>query len=331
MRARNRIMNPQAAATFGEDNNDPENNEDAKYSEELAKRLIDAGLSVCYSDNDGTSLIMSKACCIILSRTAINNEIDFTRNFAKIDNDSTDIDAMFLDIRLAIELTHHGLLEGGVHAILVGDKIAMTTKRSEGGEQDDDAAVEEEKSPPFSASQSADKELKMEYAPYYATHDGEILGRWGGSHPLQMCTEPIELVERKMCGILQGFCLGACPILNKERASVTGIMHDLVSSNNILVLGGVDNTAWEFAAKQVIDAITLPDGQQEMQEDQQDCEYADNNGQSSTANLALLEQKIASKEHEVEMLLATIETEREQLHAQKLQLQALKYKYSIFE
>ena len=50
-------------------------------------------------------LIDSKACCILLSHTAVNNEHDAMRNLGSFDNEATDVDELFMDSRLAIELT----------------------------------------------------------------------------------------------------------------------------------------------------------------------------------------------------------------------------------
>jgi hypothetical protein len=326
MRARNRVANRGIV-----DNDGAIDNEDEESAQLLAKKLADEGLKVCFSDG-GVGLINSRACCIILSRAAINNEHDVTRNFCLLDNEASEMDEMFMDIRLAIELTHHGLLEGGVYAVLVGDKVDVKTDTS--------AAAAEEKTssvlpgaPLQGAEDGGNVSSRVEFAPYYATHDGEILGRWGGSHPLQLCNEPIDLVERRMSSLLQDYCLGACPILSQDRASVAAIMHSLVSCTNIFVMGDA-TTAWEMAVDDILqelqavgdyDSAAAPDAT--TTED----ESVDGNQSIKQAKLALLREKVVAKEKEIELLNATIEKERLQLENSKKDLQNIRYKYSIFE
>ena len=334
MRTRNRVANRGVVDDVAIDN------EDGESAQLLAKKLADEGLKVCFSDG-GVGLINSKACCIILSRAAINNEHDVTRNFCLLDNEATEIDDMFMDVRLAIELTHHGLLEGGVYAVLVGDKVDVKTSCCAAPEEDpppDSAAVEEKSSsailgaPLLPGAEDRGNVSRVEFAPYYATHDGEMLGRWGGSHPLQLCNESIDLVERRMSSLLQNYCLGACPILNQDRASVAAIMHSLVSCTNIFVVGDAA-TAWEMAVVDILQELQAGGDYDSVAADANttEGEGIDGNQSIKQAKLALLGEKVLAKEREIELLNATIEKERLQLEMSKKQLQNIRYKYSIFE
>ena len=321
MRARRRLV----TSTSSSDGATNDEGMDVSAAQELAQLLSARGLTVCLGSEGGVGLINSKACCILLSRTAVNNEHDATRNLGSIDNEATDVDELFMDSRLAIELTHHGLLEGGVHAVLMGDVVVTVSDDSGGDDREGGGgggASEEKRGPPVA-----------EFAPYYATHDGELLGRWGGSHPLQLCADPIDLVERRMCSVLQGFCLGPSPIINDDKASVAAIMHAVVSSNNILVTGPVDSALSE-AADEIAAAITSGGGDTAEQNAAEGEEQQVAGGPSSGANGAtinLLLEKVASKERDLELLNSTIEKERELLDSTKRQIQKLRYKYSIFD
>jgi hypothetical protein len=302
-----------------------DSDEEAKRAEALTRELMDRGLTVCFSDG-GIGLVNSKACCILLSRASINNESDVTRNLASVDNETTEIDDFFVDIRMAIELTHHGLLEGGVHAVLVGDKVVSRAAEEE--------TALEEKSASITTEGAAAPGGEV-FAPYFATHDDEDLGKWGGSHPLRLCDEAIDLVERKICNLLQSFCLGACPILNEGEASVSAILRKLVACNNILVIGPVEE-AWRAAADQVCEDIGSAASNQQGEAGDGGAlagagAGAGEGDPKSRAAIALLMEKVHNKERELELLSTTLDKERQNLDSSKKRLAALRYKYSIFE
>jgi hypothetical protein len=233
------------------------------------------------------------------------------------------LDDFFLAIRMATELTHHGLLEHGIFAVLVGDRAQKTSVG-------DDVA----------------QEPIHYYEPYFAVQNGELLGRWGGSHPLQLCNESIHMVERRICSLLQGYCLGACPILqDATTASVHAIMHTLTWQQNIHVVGDV-GTAWTTAATEVVEGLGILGGGDVINDaratrvenpgvgetgDDPDEGVQEANQRITEATVALLKHKVEAKELDIQVLQEQIERDRHSLAQRIKQLQHLKYKYSVHD
>lgn len=304
-------------------NGNAEEKDEEENALTLKQLLMDSGLTVCLCDDDCSGLVNSRACCILLSRGSINDPRDDLCNFPSISNDSYDLDDFFLAIRMATELTHHGLLEHGIFAVLVGDRAQKTSVG-------DDVA----------------QEPIHYYEPYFAVQNGELLGRWGGSHPLQLCNESIHMVERRICSLLQGYCLGACPILqDATTASVHAIMHTLTWQQNIHVVGEV-GTAWTTAATEVVAGLSILGGGDVINDaratrvenpgvgetgDDPDEGVQEANQRITEATVALLKHKVEAKELDIQVLQEQIERDRHSLAQRIKQLQHLKYKYSVHD
>ena len=99
------------------------------------------------------------------------------------------------------------------------------------------------------------------YLPYYAQHMGQIMGKYGGSHPLgQLCEEGVDTVEQHVRTYLQRYFLGRTPILNsKLAASPHGIIHDIIHCPNVMVVGEQEE-AWQGATDGILAALSNDDG-----------------------------------------------------------------------
>lgn len=290
---------------------------EAEYALEIEKFLNEAGLTTCYSEG-GSGLYKSRACIVILSRAAINNDRDESCNFGSIHEDSTELDELFLDIRMAIELTHHGLLEGGVYSVLVGDRIQKEVPVHSIDDKEEDIDAPQTPTVP-----------DTHIVPYYATMDGEMLGRWGGSHPSQVSDKPIELVEKRVCDLLKSFSLGVCPILTDERASVVAIMRNLLDKS-ICVEGSIEE-AWRVASLELVGALNQkPEIRSRVPMDE-NVDSTDNLVASNETTVLLLTEKVKAKELEISLLNSQIEKDRMRLESKIKELGSLRYKYSIFD
>ena len=303
-----------------EDQDGREEQEEAhRYASELEARLVAAGLRVCRCTGGGSSgwqnLQQSRAIAILLSRGAINQGACSFEDIA-FDSPAADMeDDFFLDIRLSIELgqEEHGLVEAGVYAILIGDK----------------------------------RKEDSSFLPYFATSpEGDSpIGNWGGAHPLQLCDRAVDAVERRVCEILPTLHLGSIPILTEEKASVVAIVHSLTTAGRNIEVLGEEQQAWDAASADLVERLASRlqgrrekgrvnvEGEGAGLEYEREVPAGETSAENtvSTAEVLLLQEKIAALALDISVLNRQIQSDQQRLQDKKLHVQKLKYKYSIYD
>jgi len=300
---------------------------DIQYAEILKQKLESAGLSVCFCER-GKGLIQSKSAILILSRAAINNADDPSKNFANLYAEAPS-DAFFYELRLACEIRANGLLEGGLFTLLVGDVIEQ---------QEAPGMVSLEEKESASQSGSASNKGLIAFAPYYGSHQGEMLGKYGGSHPLPaLCGVPVQAVEALVGLFLESHYLGITPVLTDEYASVQKIMRDVTAFQSIMLQGQVDE-AWQKAAEEIVANLRPPSCEEEHQqstinkEEEEDLDDDDDEKDAKLqASFKLLSESFKRKEEAVKLLEEQVELAQKHLDTKVAELQKIKYRYSIFE
>lgn len=234
----------------GEDRSGNDDNEEETLSLEhshalqLEVRLKAAGFSVCLSSlGEIDGLLLSRTAVFMFSRASVNNSEVPAFNLGALDAHSEE-DTFFLQMRFAVEILEHGLLEGGIIPWFVGDLVAEEAQAAVMAAQVD-----------LNGDMLAT--VAESYQPYFAQADGVMLGKYGGCHPLVLSTSPVDTVERSLRRALRSYTLGT-PILRRENASVSSVVQAIISGHiEIYVLGDRDS-AVDLAATNLIDRLSSP-------------------------------------------------------------------------
>lgn len=179
------------------------------------------------------------------------------------------------------------------------------------------------------------------YLPYYAQHMGQIMGKYGGSHPLgQLCEMPVDSVEKQLRAFLHKFFLGKVPILNGNLASSPhGIIHDIVACENIMVVGE-EEEAWQTAVNQVthflhpkendeddLDGHHRGQGEEGGSDDDDELEL---NQAKAEAVARKLKEQLQLKENEIKIIEQNAELARNEMQKAIDKLHKIHTTYSIY-
>jgi serine/threonine protein kinase len=168
--------------------------------------------------------------------------------------------------------------------------------------------------------------LSPSYLPYYASVEGELLGKFGGAHPGgELCLKPVLTVEQATETYLRTYFLGKVPIINGASCSPAKIMTGLTCAQQVLVIGEQEK-AWNSASAQIRDLVMNNSAENiaaEVAAEEQD--------QARMKAVAkFLKQQIELKNGEIELLAKEAEAAQKQMQDKVDELHLLHQKYSIF-
>jgi serine/threonine protein kinase/ankyrin repeat protein len=180
------------------------------------------------------------------------------------------------------------------------------------------------------------------YLPYYAQHMGQVMGKYGGSHPLgNLCELPVAAVEKQLRSFLQSFFLGRVPVLNANLAcSPHGIIHDAVACENVMVVGEQDE-AWRLASNQVFEFVRPPVAMEEHDDpfgfgaegedgDEDGGDDVELNQAKAEAIARKLKEQLALKENEIKLIEQSAEMARVEMQKAVDKLHKIHTRYSIY-
>ncbi len=369
---------------------------------ELEARLVRQGLVVKKCSYDCKELLHAHSVVIVLSRGSINNKKVAHRQVLKLRPDS-DFESYFYEMRVVMEMRAQSYVEGGVVALLVGDKeppqqrrerlvkeraealaerdqrreeerkqlvaeekaasrkayaekrrsnrgartSSKSPTRGRGGKKEEDPvkaaerirlekqnALQAERDKEDAEEEEAHR-VAMEsddtcYLPYYAQHMGQIMGKFGGSHPFgQLCEESVDAVEQQVRAYLQRYFLGRTPILNsKLAASPQGIIHDIINCPNVMVVGEQEG-AWQNATAEIQAALSK-DNEEEDESVEEDDNEAELNAAIAEAMARKLKEKLQLKQNEIALIEQTAELARKEMEKAVDTLHKISLKYGIY-
>ena len=168
---------------------------------------------------------------------------------------------------------------------------------------------------------------------------GQVMGKFGGSHPLgQLCEMPIDSVEKQLRSFLQKFFLGRVPILNSNLASSPhGIIHDVVAYEDVMVVGEEDE-AWHNAVNQLVhflhpvakdENVASRDGDDGVMANGDDDDLELNQAKAEALARRLKEQ-LQLKENEIKIIEQNAELARNEMQAAIDKLHKIHTTYSIY-
>jgi len=195
-------------------------------------------------------------------------------------------------------------------------------------EDDDDTEEQEKKQNKLFNDEEILRTMSMapSYLPYYASFEGDIIGKYGGAHPAgKLCFKPVQEVETATITHLRKYFLGKVPILSEAECSPAKIMTRITCAKQVLVMGE-QNKAWDAACGQILafaSGSSPADITAEAAAEEQD-------EARMQAVAKFLKKQTELKNGEIELLAQQMEAAQKQMQDKVDELHALHKKYSIF-
>jgi len=199
----------------------------------------------------------------------------------------------------------------------------------DGEEEDyDDAEEQEKKHSKFFGDEEILRSMSLSpsYLPYYASFEGDIIGKYGGAHPSgKLCFKPVRAVEVAAIAHLRKYFLGKVPILGETECSPAKLMTRITCAKQVLVMGEQEK-AWESACEQIF-AFVKGSSPQDIAAE---AAAAEQDEARMQAVAKFLKQQMELKNSEIELLAKQMEAAQRQMQDKVDELHALHKKYSIF-